>query len=163
MTAIEVKEMLNRVGTITRYERVHAGAYCNSELSLLCLELAKQFVDDDIEGVVGTAGDSGVAISRWVAYHLSKLKLVNERTLPFHPERAIDGSFVFSLGGARMCLPGRRALIVGENLNADFKRLVEATRAIGANVIGLGTFRNMGGFQPEDMGNPPKMFCLVND
>jgi orotate phosphoribosyltransferase len=42
------------------------------------------------------------------------------------------------------------------------KKVVEATRALGGNIVGLGVLCNRGGITPEDVANPPKLFALVN-
>jgi orotate phosphoribosyltransferase len=42
------------------------------------------------------------------------------------------------------------------------RRVVEATRAIGGKVVGLGVLCNRGGVTPQDVANVPELFALVN-
>ena len=153
MTEAEAKEIIERCGTMIIDNPV--------ELRLLCYEIAEHFVDSGVEAVVG-ADRSGIHIARWVAYHLSTQKKVDERTLAFRAEKTRNGQFIFELGGAIKYLPGRKTLVVEETLTRGSRELIEATRAIGADVIGLGALCNRGIIRLKDVVNPPKMFALVN-
>lgn len=42
------------------------------------------------------------------------------------------------------------------------KKVVEATRAIGGKVIGLGALCNRGGITPQEVAEVPKLVALVN-
>jgi len=54
--------------------------------------------------------------------------------------------------------------VVGDVLTTggSAKKVVEATRALGGNIVGLGVLCNRGGITPQDVADPPKLFALVN-
>lgn len=59
---------------------------------------------------------------------------------------------------------GQRVLVVEDILNTggSVLKVVEAVRAAGGEVVGLGALCNRGGVTPEQVGNPPKLFALAN-
>ncbi len=133
----------------------------DAKTSQLSSEIAREFVDDGVEAVVAPEG--GIALARGVAYHLSQQKSANERTLAFFAKKTKDNQFVFKHGGASKLLPGRRALVVDDILTTGgtAKKVIEAIRAIGGKVIGLGILCNRGRMPLKDVSYPPKMFSLV--
>jgi orotate phosphoribosyltransferase len=42
------------------------------------------------------------------------------------------------------------------------KKVIEVTRALGGNIVGLGVLCNRGEITVENVANPPKLFALVN-
>jgi len=176
MTEAEALGILNRVGAFVRNDHVvytsglHGTVYVDkykiyphtAETSMLCSEIARSFVDDDVEAVVAP-GEGGKHVSRWVAFHLSKLKSINERTLAFHADKVGGGHFVFTRGGATKFLPGKRVLVVDDVLHTgeSVKHVIEATRELKAYVVGLAVIFNRGGITHRDVAYPPKMFSLV--
>ena len=132
------------------------------ETETLCEEIARQFVWDDVEVVVGP-GIGGKILSRWVAYHLSQKKPSNERTLAFHTDKLPNGDIVFARGGAKNYIPGKKVLAVEDVMTTGgtAKKLIEATRRIGGIVVGLGVLCIRGKVTLADVSNPPKMFSLI--
>ena len=57
-----------------------------------------------------------------------------------------------------------RVLVVEDILTTggSVKKVIEATRAIGGEVVGLGVLCNRGGITSHDVGDVPKLFALVN-
>lgn len=72
-------------------------------------------------------------------------------------------SFEIKRGYAEL-VSGKNVLVVEDVLTTggSAKKVIEATRFAGGNVIGLGVLCNRGGITPEDVGNPPKLFSLLN-
>ncbi|MBI2263172.1 phosphoribosyltransferase [Candidatus Berkelbacteria bacterium] len=130
------------------------------ETSYLCRAIAEQFADDGVEAVVAPA-IGGVILSQWTAFHLSEI--TGREILAFCAEKT-DGGFVIKRGGATKKLPGKNILVVEDVLTTggSAKKVVEATRALGGNVVGLGVLCNRGGITPQDVADPPKFFALVN-
>ena len=71
--------------------------------------------------------------------------------------------FVIKRGYDKL-IKGKRVLVVEDILTTggSVKKVIEATRAIGGEVVGLGVLCNRGGIMPQDVGNVPKLFSLVN-
>ena len=42
------------------------------------------------------------------------------------------------------------------------KKVIEVTRTLGGNIVGLGVLCNRGGITPKDLANPLRLFSLVN-
>lgn len=175
-TETQALEILNRIGAIFTGDHIvytsglHGTDYIDpnkiyphyKETGVLCEAVASQFVNDDVEAVVGP-GIGGKVLSRWVAYHLSQKKPANERTLAFHANKLPDGNFIFAYGGATTFLPGKNVLVVDDFLTSGgtVRRIMEATRAIGGKVVGLAVLCNRGGVTLADVSNPPKFFSLI--
>lgn len=175
-TEAQALEILTRTGTIITGDHIvytsglHGTDYIDpdkiylheGETSVLSEAMARPFVIDDVEAVVGP-GIGGRVLSRSVAYHLSQMKPYNERTLAFHTDKLPNGDLVFTRGGAKNYLPGKRVLVVEDNITTGgtTRKLIEATRALGGKVVGLGVLCNRGKATLTDLSNPPKMFSLI--
>jgi orotate phosphoribosyltransferase len=127
--------------------------------SMLCEEIARHFVKHGIEVVVAPAV-GGVILSQWIAYHLTKL--TGREVLGVYAEKDGEG-FIIKRGYDKLCA-GKKVLIVEDILTTggSVKKVIDAARAIGANVMGLGVLCNRGGIKPEDVSNPPELFALIN-
>jgi len=162
----------------------HGTAYVNKdavyphteETSALCRAIAERFMTAGIEVVIAPA-IGGVILSQWVAHHL--VKMTGCKVLGIYAEKEVvaipdpdgkdrhcyaeTGAFVIKRGYDKM-VAGKRVLVVEDVLTTggSAKRVVEAARAIGGNVIGLGVLCNRGGIKPEDVGNVPELDALVN-
>lgn len=71
--------------------------------------------------------------------------------------------FVLKRGYGKL-VAGKKALVVEDVLTTggSAKKVVEATRAFGGEVIGVGVLCNRGGVTPKDLADVPKLFALVN-
>ncbi len=80
-----------------------------------------------------------------------------------YAEKADDETFVIRRGYDKL-VAGKRVLVVEDVLTTggSAKKVVEAVRAIGGEVIGLGVLCNRGGITPQDVGDVPELFALVN-
>ena len=74
-----------------------------------------------------------------------------------------DGTFVIKRGYDKL-VPGKNVLVVEDILTtgASARKVVEAVRAIGGNVVGVGVLCNRGGVTLANLANPPKLFALAN-
>lgn len=77
--------------------------------------------------------------------------------------RKDDFSFIIKRGYDKI-VAGKNVLVVEDVLTTggSAKKVVEAARNLGGNIVGLGVLCNRGGITPQDVANPPKLFALVN-
>lgn len=165
----------------------HGSAYVNkdglyphsADTSKICKAIAEEFMEDDVEVVIAPAV-GGVILSQWVSFHLSALtgyevlgvyaeheeQLVRSTRIPLlEGEKLIvrKTTFITNRGYVNL-IPGKRVLVVEDILTTggSAKAVIEATRIVGGEVIGLGVICNRGGVKPEDVGNVPKLFSLID-
>jgi len=71
--------------------------------------------------------------------------------------------FIIKRGYGKI-VAGRRVLVVEDILTTggSVKRVIEATRALGGDVVGLGVLCNRGGVNVKDVADPPRLSALVN-
>lgn len=147
----------------------HGTAYVNKdavyphtlEISWLCRAIAEQFAHDNVHVVIAPAV-GGVIMSQWTAHSL--FNLTGRDVLAVYAEKeGCEDKFVIKRGYDKL-IPGKNILVVEDVLTTggSAKKVVEATRALGGNVIGLGVLCNRGGITPQDVADPPKLFALVN-
>lgn len=175
MNEQDVLRMLNTVGAVITDSHVvytsgkHGSAYVNKdavyphtrETSILCRALAEQFADDGV-GVVIAPAIGGVILSQWTAHHLSEF--IGREVFGVYAEKTESGeAFVIKRGYDKLVV-GRRVLVVEDVLTTggSARKVIEAVRALGGNVAGLGVLCNRGGITLEDVANPPKLFALIN-
>jgi len=175
MNEKEVLQILEKVGAIIINSHIvytsgkHGSSYINKDaiyphtkiISNLCQAIAQQFIDDGVEVVIAPA-IGGVILSQWTAYHLSEI--TKREVLAIYAEKVENGSnFVIRRGYEKM-VTGRKVLVVEDVLTTggSAKKVIEATRALGGEIVGLGVLCNRGGIKPEDVANPPKLIALVN-
>jgi len=174
----EVLQILNNVGAVITNSHIvytsgkHGSAYVNKDAvyphveitSQLCRAIAEHFSDENLYGIDAVVAPAigGVNLCTWTAYWLEKL--TNRKTLALYAEKAEDGeTFVFKRGYDKF-IPSRRILVVEDILitGGSAKKVIEVTRALGGNVLGLGVLCNRGGITPQDVADPPELFALVN-
>ncbi len=173
MNEQEVLQILGRVNAVYTNSHIvytsgkHGTAYVNKdglyphtkETSQLCRTIAEHFAQDGVEVVIAPV-IGGVILSQWTAYHLSEI--TGREVLGAYAEKDGDG-FVIKRGYDKL-LAGKKVLVVEDVLTTggSARKVVEATRAMGGDVVGLGVLCNRGGITPHDVANPPKLFALVN-
>lgn len=176
MNEKKVLALLKKVGAVITESHIvytsdnkHGSTYVNKdaiyphtkETSKLCRAIAQEFADDNVQVVIApTIG--GVILSQWVTAHLSEL--TGKEVLAVYAEKTQNGdAFIITRGYDRL-ITGKNVLVVEDILNTggSAKKVVEATRAIGGNVIGLGVLWNRGMIRPQDVADIPKLFALVN-
>ena len=190
MNEQEVLHLLGKVSAVITGSHIvytsgqHGKAYINkdavypntTETSLLCRAIAELFRDDIVDVVIAPA-IGGVILSQWTAHHLSEI--FGRPILGFYAEKEVipisdpddnnrkcfveTGNFVIKRGYAQL-VANKNVLVVEDVLTTggSAKKVIEATRAIGGNVIGLGVLCNRGGITPEDVAKVPKLIALVN-
>lgn len=188
MNEREVLTILEKVGAIIVGHVVytsgkHGTVYINKdavypytkEISRLCYAIAERFADDNVEVVIAPA-IGGIILSQWMAHHLSEItgrevhsvfaekdgkELVSSSYGPLPPK--YEDIFVIRRGYDKLIT--RKNVLVAEDIlttGGSAKKVVEATRAIDGNIIGLGVLCNRGGITPQDVSNVPKLISLAN-
>lgn len=183
----EVLQILSKVGAVITDSHIvytsgkHGSAYVNkdaiyphtAETSHLCALIAKQFVNDNVEVVIAPA-IGGVILSQWTAHHLTRTS--NREVLGVYAEKEViavfdslgrkcyteTGRFIISRGYNKI-VAWKNVLVVEDILNTggSAKKVVEAVRAIGGVVVGVGTLCNRGGITADNLG-APKLISLVD-
>jgi orotate phosphoribosyltransferase len=172
-TALEV---LERVGALIANSHVvytsgrHGSTYVNKDALYphthdtadLCARIAAHFADTQTEIVAGpTIG--GVILAQWVAHHCPPRAGDRRAQAIFAEEQGSgpSGTRVFRRGYGSL-IPGKRVLVVEDILTTggSARKVVDAVRALGGEVVGLGALCNRGGVQAADLG-VPDLFALV--
>lgn len=138
-----------------------------AKTSLLCKEIAEHFGFYNVEVVAGPS-IGGVILVQWVAHWLNLFRSDDvqlRRVLAVYAEEEGEGDQkirVFKRGYDKL-IPGKRVLAVEDVLTTggSAKRVIEAVRKLGGEVVGLGVLCNRGGVRPEDVGIN-EIFALVN-
>jgi len=175
MNEQEVMRILGKVGAVITDSHIvytsgkHGTTYFNKdaiyphtkETSNLCRAIAEHFANDGVEVVIAPA-IGGVILSQWTAHHLSKI--TGREVFGVYAEKAKgEDAFIIKRGYDKIV--ARKNVLVVEDVlttGSSAKKVVEVTRALGGNIVGLGVLCNRGGITPEDVANPPKFFALVN-
>lgn len=168
----EVLSILGKVGAIIVDSHIvytsgkHGKAYINKDAvyphtrdtSALCRAIAAHFADSGADMVIAPV-IGGVILSQWVAHHLTEM--TGREVLSAYAEKDGD-SFVIKRGYDKLA-SGKKVLVVEDVLTTggSARKVVEAVRALGADVVGLGVLCNRG-VSAADTGNPPRMFALLN-
>lgn len=177
MTEQEVLQVLSEVGAVIIDNHIvytsgkHGTAYVNKdavyphtkETSRLCRTIAEQFANDKVETVIAPA-IGGVILSQWTAHHLSEI--TGREVLGVYAEKVEvenDDGFAIKRGYDKLVV-GKNVLVVEDVLTTggSAKKVIEATRAIGGKVVGLGVLCNRGEITPQDVADVPKLTALVN-
>ncbi len=171
MNEEEVLELLQKVGAFRAGHFVfvsglHADTYVNKnamypytrEMSKLCRSIAERFVGKNIEAVVGPA-TGGIILSQWVAYHLSELE--GREVYGTYADKDGEG-FVIKRGYDEI-IKGKNVLVVEDlvTTGGSLRKVIEASRGVGANVVGAVAICNRGGVTKEAIGNPPEFTSLL--
>jgi len=186
----EVLEVLARLGAVITDSHVvytsgrHGTAYMNKDkvfphsvdMMRICQELASRFTGDRVETVIAPAV-AGVNLTQLVAHHLSEatggevfaVYAEKETEVISDPEGkdrkcfVETGDFVVKRDQDEF-VRGKRVLVLEDVLTTggSAKKVVEAVRALGGEVVGLGCLCNRGGITPADVGNVPRLEALVN-
>jgi|GEM_PF-7493 len=165
--------LLRRYGAIVTGTHVvltsgrHGSEYVNKDaiyphteaISELCREIAKRFADKGVEAVIAPAV-GGLIMAQWTAHHLSHL--TGREVLGLYADKE-GKEFVIKRGYDKL-VRGKKVLVVEDILTTggSVKKVIEATREAGGNVVGLGALCNRGGVTSEDVGGVSELFALVN-
>ncbi|MHB1086527.1 MAG: phosphoribosyltransferase family protein [Minisyncoccota bacterium] len=167
----KVLEILQKVGAFRSGHFVfvsglHADTYVNKNamypythsMSELCKGVAEMFKGQQIEAVLGPA-TGGIILSQWVAYHLSELE--GREVYSTYADKDGDG-FVIKRGYDEL-IKGKKVLVVEDlvTTGGSLKKVVEAARAVGAEVAAAVAVCNRGEVTKEMAGNPPIFTSLL--
>lgn len=175
MNEQQVLQVLGKVGAVITDSHIvytsgkHGTAYVNkdavyphtAETSRLCKAIAERFADDNVQVVIAPA-IGGVILSQWTAHHLTEMN--GHEVLGVYAEKSESGdTFVIKRGYDKL-ITGKNVLVVEDILTTggSAKKVIETTRVIGGNVIGLGVLCNRGGITSQDLADVPKLTSLVN-
>jgi len=173
----EILQSLNNIGAVITNSHIvytswkHGSAYINKDAvypnvnltSRLCSLIADHFRDENLYGIEAVVAPAvgGVILCTWIAYWLEQL--TGRRALAIYAEKSNDGEkFVFNRGYDKL-VADRRILIVEDVLTTggSVKKVVEATRALGGKILGVGALCNRGNVMPQDV-TAPEIFSLIS-
>lgn len=161
----QVLELLQKVGAFRAGHFVftsglHADTYVNKdalypyteETSRLCREIAERFKDKGIDAVLGPAVAAAV-LAQWSAHHLTEL--TGKQVYAVYADKDGQGGFVVRRGYDQV-IAGKNVLIVEDltTTGGSIKKVVEAARGVGANIVGAIALCNRGDVTAEMVGNP---------
>jgi orotate phosphoribosyltransferase len=173
MTEDQVLELLQKVGAFRTGHFVlisgrHADSYINKDAlypythdtSRLCLAMAERFKDKNIEAVIGPAVGAAI-LSMWTAYHLTDL--TGKEIYGTYADKDGQGGFVIKRGFDQL-IKGKRVLVVEDlvTTGGSLKKVVEAARTAGADVVGAIALGNRGDVTAEMVGSPEVFDQLLN-
>ncbi len=175
MNEQEVSTLLRKVGAIITDSHIvytsgkHGMAYVNKdavyphteETSRLCRAIADKFAGDKVQVVIAPA-IGGVILSQWTAHHLTEMS--GHEVFALYAEKDEKGDSFLIKRGYDKLIGGKNVLVVEDVLTTggSARKVVEATRALGGNVVGLGVLCNRQGITLRDVGDVPKLMALVN-
>ena len=168
----EVMEILETVGAFRKGHFVltsgrHSDSYINKdaiypytyETSRLCRGIAERFVPSEIDVVIGPAVGASI-LSQWVAYHLTGF--LGKTVFGVYADKAEEGEFVIRRGFDKL-MHGKKVLIVEDLMTTggSVRKVVEAVRAAGGEVVGVAAICNRGDVTEKDLGDVPKVVSMV--
>ncbi len=173
MNEDEVLELLQKVGAFRAGHFVltsgrHAGSYIlkdamyayTRETSQVCRAMAERFKDAGVEAVIGPAIGAAI-LAQWTAYHLCEL--TGREVYGVYADKDGQGGFIIKRGYDAV-IKGKKILVVEDlvTTGGSLRKVVEASRVAGADVIGAIAICNRGEVTKENVGNPPIFDQLLN-
>ena len=167
----QVLEVLQKVGAFRTGHFVftsgrHSDTYVNKDAlypythdtSLLCKEMGMRFKDAGVEAVIGPAVAAAI-LAQWTASHLTTM--LGREVFATYADKDGQGGFVIKRGYDKV-ITDKKILIVEDltTTGGSIKKVVDATRAAGAEVIGVCVLCNRGGVTAKVVG-APKLESLV--
>ncbi len=165
-----------RSGHFVFVSGLHADTYVNKnalypytrEASAICLKIAKKFEGLNIEAVVGPE-TAGIIVAQYVAHHLTEIEnrqvygVYADKDHSLEAVQKGETRFVIKRGYDQL-IKGKRTLVVEDlvTTGGSLKKVIEAARAVGADVVGAATICNRGDVTKEMIGSPPIFESLLN-
>lgn len=169
----QVLEILQKVGAFRSGHFVytsgkHGDAYVLKdavyayphEISAICREMAERFKDAGVEAVIGPAIGAAI-LAQWTAYHLKEL--TGREIFAVYADKDGGGGFIIKRGYDKL-IAGKKTLVVEDltTTGGSMKKVVEAARKAGADVVGAIALVNRGAVSKEAVGDPPRFEQLVS-
>jgi len=131
-----------------------------AETSQVCREMAERFKNAKVEAVIGPAIGAAI-LAQWVAHHLANV--TGREVYAVYADKDGKGGFIIKRGYDKV-IAGKNTLVVEDltTTGGSIRKVVEASRAAGARVVGAVAIYNRGDVTKEDVGNPPEFVSLVN-
>ncbi len=142
----------------------HSDSYANKDalytstaaISSIGKRLANHFFNKEIGAVVGPE-KGGIILAQWVAHHLNCLYLKaknKKRVLALYAEKDGEG-FALRRGYDKLAR-GKKILLVEDIITTggSIKKVVEAMRSSGGEVVAIGAICNRGEATAESLGVP---------
>ncbi|MGQ9925290.1 MAG: phosphoribosyltransferase family protein [Chloroflexaceae bacterium] len=147
----------------------HGSSYVNKDAlyphttatAAVCERIARHFAGAGVEVVAGpTIG--GVILAQWTAHHLSMIEGREVLAVYAEEEVTAEGKRRVLRRGYDALAQGRRVLVVEDVLTTggSVRQVVEAVRAAGGDVIGVGALCNRGGVTARTVA-APELFALT--
>ena len=180
MNEDEVLEILQKVGAFRSGHFVfvsgqHSDTYVNKnamypythEMSKLCRGIAEKFKGKNIQAVIGPE-TGGIILEQWTAYHLSELEgrevygVYADKDHSLSAVQAGETHFIIKRGYDEV-IKGKRVLVVEDltTTGGSIKKVIDAARSAGAEVVGAVAICNRGNVTKEAVGNPPEFVSLL--
>ena len=171
MTEDQVLEVLQKVGAFRAGHFVftsgrHSDTYVNKDAlypytqdtSILCKEMADLYKDSGVDAVLGPAVAAAI-LAQWTAHHLTDM--MGHDVFAAYADKDGQGGFVIRRGYDKL-LAGKKVLIVEDltTTGGSVKKVVDAARRIGAEIVGAAVLCNRGGVTAE-MVDVPRFDSLV--
>ncbi|RJQ34277.1 phosphoribosyltransferase [Candidatus Parcubacteria bacterium] len=155
-----------RAGHFVFTSGLHADTYINKDalyphvkaVSQLCKEIATRFADEDVDVVIGPAYGA-IILSTWTAYHLTEMR--GRDVYGVYADK-VEGGLAIRRGYDKL-IAGKRTLVVEDltTTGGSIKKVIEAARAAGADLVGAAAICNRGDVAKEQIGDPPRFEALV--
>ena len=129
------------------------------ETSQVCREMAERFKNAGVEVVIGPAIGAAI-LSQWVAHHLSEM--TGKDVYAVYADKDGQGGFIIKRGYDQV-IKGKKTLVVEDltTTGGSIKKVVDAARIAGADIVGAVTLVNRGEVTKEAVGNPPRFESLL--
>ncbi|MDP1706454.1 MAG: phosphoribosyltransferase family protein [bacterium] len=144
----------------------HGEAYINKDAlylsprdtSRICQMIAEEFADEGIEVVVGPAV-GGVALSQWLAHHLSEL--TGREIAAVFADKEGEGFAIKRGYGA--AVKDKKVLVIEDILTTggSASETAKAVRESGGEVVAIAAICNRGNVTAENLG-VPKLVSLID-
>ncbi len=171
MSEFDVMQALREVNAVIDDSHVvytsgrHGKTYVNKDAfylhprvtGRLCGLMAAHYPPGSVDVVAGpTVG--GVILAQWTAWHLTSARSSGEVLAVFAEEDLVDGEKVrvFRRGYDQQ-IAGRRIVIVEDvvTTGGSARRVIDAVRALGGEILGLSILCNRGDVTSADVGGVP--------
>ncbi len=169
----EILSIFKKVGAVITNDHFiytsgnHGATYVNKDalyphtriISALARLIAEHFKTYRAETVIGPAV-GGVILAQWTAHHLTEL--TRSEVAGVYADKTSDSGFIIQRGYDILCKE-RRVLVVEDIVTTgrSVQKVVEAARATGGTVVGVGILCNRGGMAAEDL-TVPEVYALTH-